>query len=118
VLNLILLTDLDINRIKQQTIKEVRLFKYDREYKSEQQKSPSQTIRKNKMEIQPRGPLALSQTLSMLKEEPMRGWMSQHQGHTQQTHSQQLQNQQLHQHHQQILFNHHGLLQHQHDSSM
>jgi len=66
------------------------------------------------MEIQPRGPLAISQTLSMLKEEPMRGWMS-HQSHSQQSHSQ-LQNQQLHQHHQQILFNHHGLLQHQQDS--
>lgn len=67
------------------------------------------------MEIQPRGPLALSQTLSILKEEPIRGWMH-HQG--QQQGHQQLQNQQLHQHHQQILFNHHGLLQQQQDSNM
>lgn len=59
------------------------------------------------MEMQARGPLALSQTLSMLKEEPMRGWMQQ---------QPQLQLQQS-QHHQQTMFTHHGLLQQQ-DGSM
>lgn len=68
------------------------------------------------MEIQARGPLALSQTLSILKEEPMRGWMQQQQQQQQhQQHQPQMQQSQHHQ--QQIMFQHHGLLQQQ-DGSM
>jgi hypothetical protein len=55
------------------------------------------------MEVQPRGP-SLS-TLSMLKEEPLRGWV-QHSHHQQQ---------QMHLQQQQYLLNHHSLLQQHHE---
>ena len=65
-----------------------------------------------KKEIQPRGPLALSQTLSSMKEEPMRGWMQQqHPAMQPSSHSH------SHSHHQ-LLFQHHGLLQQQQQDSM
>ncbi len=56
-----------------------------------------------KQEIQPRGP-SLS-TLSILKEEPLRGWMH---------HQQQTQHQQLNQHQQMLLSQHHQSLLQQH----
>lgn len=68
------------------------------------------------MEIQPRGP-SLS-TLSMLKEEPLRGWMH-HQEQQQQHQHLNMQQHNLHQQQQLLLNHHHGLLQQQHqDPSM
>ena len=64
-------------------------------------------------EIQPRGP-SLS-TLSILKEEPLRGWMHHQQQHQQQQHQQP---QQLHPHQQILLSHHHSLLQQQQDQNM